>query len=70
VVILRVGLLVEEANTKPSSHAGDGAAEVTLAVAQCGYRVTLALVLPRQLGRNAMSVPSHAGDGIVETSWP
>jgi hypothetical protein len=36
------------------SHAGDGAAEATLAVAQCHHLVMLAMALPRRLGRSAM----------------
>jgi hypothetical protein len=70
VMILQVGLLVREVCSKPLSHAGDGAIETTLVVARCHRRVMLAMVLPRQLGRGAMSVPSHAGDGATEATWP
>jgi hypothetical protein len=27
------------------------------------------MMLPRQLGRGAMSVPSHAGDRATEATW-
>jgi hypothetical protein len=37
-----------------SSHAGDGAAEATLAVAQCRHLVMLAMALPRRLSHGAM----------------
>jgi hypothetical protein len=41
------------------SHAGDGAAEVTLVMAQCRCRVML-----------VMSMLSHAGNGAAEMTWP
>jgi hypothetical protein len=66
MVNLRVGLLVEEVHTKASSHAGDDAIGMTMAVARCHYQVMLAMVLSRRLGRGAMSVLSHASDGTVE----
>jgi hypothetical protein len=30
----------------------------------------LVMTLPRQLGRGAMSLPSHAGDDVAEATWP
>jgi hypothetical protein len=41
-----------------------------LATARCWCRVMLAMMLPRRLGRDAMSVPSHASDGPDEATWP
>jgi hypothetical protein len=70
VVNLRVGLLVEEVCSKSLSYAGDGSIETTLAVARCRFQVMLAMVLPRRLSRNVMSVLSHAGDGVAEATWP
>jgi hypothetical protein len=57
------------------SHAGDSAAEATwlchdVDAESCWrwrYRVMLAMVVSRQLGRDAMSVPSHADDGTAES---
>jgi hypothetical protein len=40
-------------------HAGDGAAEVTLAVAQCRCQVMLTTTLS-----------SHATDGAADATWP
>jgi hypothetical protein len=61
----------------PPSHAGDGATKVMLAVVSCCYRVMLAtalwvmlaMTLPRQLGRGAMSLLNHGGDGAIESCW-
>jgi hypothetical protein len=33
------------------------------------YRVMLAMMLLRQLGRGALSLPSHADDDATETTW-
>jgi hypothetical protein len=66
----QVGLLFDEVNAKHPSHAGDSAAEVTLAMARCGCRVMLAMVLSRQLGRDLILVLSHASDGATEATWP
>jgi hypothetical protein len=41
-----------------------------LAAVQCRGQVTVATTLPRQLGHGAMSMPSHAGDGAAEMTWP
>jgi hypothetical protein len=30
----------------------------------------LAMTLPRQLGHNTMSMPSHASDGDAKATWP
>jgi hypothetical protein len=70
VVNLQAGLLVREVHAKPSSLAGDGAVKTTLAMARCRCRVMLVMVLPRRLGHITMSVPSHAGDGATEATWP
>jgi hypothetical protein len=50
------------------SHAGDGVVEMTLVVVQCRYRVMLAMVLPRWLGRGVISLSSHDGDGVANVT--
>jgi hypothetical protein len=70
VMNLRVGWLVGEVCVKPPSHANDGAADATLAMARCHYWVMLTMALSRWLGRGAMSLSSHAGDGAAEVTWP
>jgi hypothetical protein len=38
-------------------------------VGRCRCRVILAMELLRRLGHGAMSIPSHASDGVVEVTW-
>jgi hypothetical protein len=55
-----------------SSHACDGAAEVTLVMARCccwGDVGHGTILLPRQLSHRAISRPSHAGEGVAESYW-
>jgi hypothetical protein len=49
-------------------HTGDGTAEMTWPWRDV-YAVTLAMVLPWQLGHGAMSVPSHARNHAAEVTW-
>jgi hypothetical protein len=39
-------------------------------MARCLCRVMLAMALPRRLGNGVMLLPSHAGDGATEATWP
>jgi hypothetical protein len=50
------------------NHAGDGAAEATLVVAQNRCRVMRAMALPRRLGRGVMSLLSRASDGTAKAT--
>jgi hypothetical protein len=49
------------------SHAGDSAVE---SCKRRHCRVMLAIALPRRLGRNVMSMLSHAADGAAKVTWP
>jgi hypothetical protein len=41
-----------------------------LAMVRCRCQVMLAMVLPKRLGWGAMSLMSHAGNGVAEVTWP
>jgi hypothetical protein len=56
--------------TALSSHAGDGIAESCWRPRCRGDVGHDAMSLLRQLGRDAMSLPSHADDVAAEASWP
>jgi hypothetical protein len=49
------------------THADDGDVEVMLVVARCHHGVIVAMALSRRLGRDTMSMPSHAGDDSGES---
>jgi hypothetical protein len=51
------------------SHVDDGAAGAMLVMARCRCRVILVMVLPKQLGRDAMCMLSHASDDSVESCY-
>jgi hypothetical protein len=55
-VNLQVRLLVRDVHAKPPSHAGDGNAKTTLAVAQCCYQ--------DDISRDAMLKPSQLDRGV------
>jgi hypothetical protein len=50
------------------SHAGDGAAKATLAMASCHCRVMLRWCYRGDVGCGMMSLPSLAGDGATEAT--
>jgi hypothetical protein len=51
------------------SHVDDGAAGAMLVMARCRCRVILVMVLPKQPGRDAMCMLSHASDDPVESCY-
>jgi hypothetical protein len=51
------------------SLAGDVTTKSTLVIAWCCCQVMMVMALSRRLGRGAMSLPSHAGDGTTESCW-
>jgi hypothetical protein len=66
VVNLWIKLLVGQVRIKPPSHVGDGVAEPMMAVAWCYCRVWRWRCRV-DIGYGVMLLPSHAGDGNVES---
>jgi hypothetical protein len=66
VVILRVRLLVKEVNAKPPSHDDNDATKETWPRCDIDDESYWRWRCRGDVGRSAMSIPSHAGDVATE----